>query len=92
MEISETGKEIAKKLKFKMFDVLTDEQMERMAELIDNPPDYIKKMSGRLKANTTNGQDGQWKPDENSWKPGDAIPEEYLEQRKERKKNFPKKQ
>ena len=29
-------------MKFKMFDVLTDELLERMTDLIDNPLDYMK--------------------------------------------------
>ena len=90
------AKEFASKLKFKMFDVLTDEQMERMADLIDNPPDYVKNALARIRkqmgADDNEELSGEWKPGINSWKPGDPIPKEYLEQRNERKKNFPKKQ
>ena len=93
-ELRESGKAFANKLKFKMFDVLTDEQMERMADLIDNPPDYIKKGLARIRKEMGTDEaeeSGEWKPGINSWKPGDPIPEEYLEQRKERKKSFPQK-
>ncbi len=93
-EVMESGKAFANKLKFRMFDVLTDEQMERMADFIDNPPDYVKNAVADIYQGTENNDssNGEWKPNLNSWKPGDPIPEEYLEQRKERKKNFPKKQ
>ena len=93
-EIRESGKAFASKLKFRMFDVLTDEQMERMADLIDNPPDYIKKVLARVRKEMGTDEaesSGEWKPGINSWKPGDPIPKEYLEQRKERKKSFPQK-
>jgi len=86
-EIMEFGKGLAKQLKFKMFDVLTDEQMERMADLIDNPPDYVKKLFPKRWKN----DGGEWKPNANSWKPGDGIPEEYLQHREEQKARFPRK-
>jgi len=93
-EMMESGKGFANQLKFKMFDVLTDEQMERMAQLIDNPPDYVKKMIAQIRKQMGNDDSptnasGEWKPNANSWKPGDPIPAEYLEQRQERR--FPKK-
>ena len=93
-EMMESGKGFANQLKFKMFDVLTDEQMERMAQLINNPPDYAKKMVAKIRKlmgndDSPTNASGEWKPNANSWKPGDPIPAEYLEQRQERR--FPKK-
>ena len=88
-ESMESGKELAKKLKFKMFDVLTDEQMERMAQLIDNPPDYVKKILRKWRGNGDNRTD-EWRPGANSWKPGDPIPEEYIKHREEQRR-FPRK-
>ncbi len=91
--IVEKGRAFSEKLKYKMFDVLTDEQMERMGQLIDNPPDYVKKMLAKMKerrgASGGSGGDGAWQPGLDSWKPGDPIPEEYKKQRKERR--FPSK-
>jgi len=90
-EMTESGKAFANSLKFRMFDVLTDEQMERLAELVDNPPEYVKKVIAHIRKQM--GEDdsqagGEWKPGPNSWKPGDAIPEEYRQQREERR--FPR--
>ncbi len=87
--IIEKGRGFSEKLKFKMFDVLTDEQMERMGQLIDNPPDYVGKMLAKMKERRGSGGDGNWQPGLDSWKPGDPIPEEYKKQRKERR--FPSK-
>ncbi|GHT10466.1 hypothetical protein FACS1894170_02580 [Planctomycetales bacterium] len=36
------GKGFVVQVKFKMFDVLTDEQMKKLQDLVDNPPDYVK--------------------------------------------------
>ena len=81
-EAVEYDKGFVNRLKFKMFDVLTDEQMKRMADLIDNPPDYVKKNFWR---NTI----GEWTPGPDSWKPGDGIPEEYIKHREEQRR-FPR--
>ncbi len=95
-EVMESGKAFINKLKFKMFDVLSDEQMERMGELIDNPPDYVKRLIERMHkemgSNDAAGSSGEWQPGLNSWKPGEPIPEEYRKERQERKNRFPKKQ
>ena len=86
-ETMEGTKEAADKLRSRMVDVLTVEQRKRMADLIDNPPDYIKKMQGSLRRGMEN--DGPWRPDANSWKPGDPIPEEFLQYREEQQR-FPR--
>jgi uncharacterized protein (DUF1778 family) len=39
----ESARELADKIKIKMFDVLTDKQWDRMVQLVDNPPEYAKK-------------------------------------------------
>jgi Ni/Co efflux regulator RcnB len=94
--ITETGKGLANQLKFKMFDVLTDEQWKRMIDLIDNPPDYVKKLLAERRkareaaANQTANKPGEWMPGPNSWRPGDPVPEQYRQQRNERQGHFPR--
>ncbi|MGL6195345.1 MAG: hypothetical protein ACRC2T_11045 [Thermoguttaceae bacterium] len=93
-ERNESNELFAHKLKFKMFDVLTDEQLERMSELINNPPDKYKSAIATIRERfraEAESQTGEWRPGINSWKPGDGIPEEYLQHRKERTQRFPKK-
>jgi hypothetical protein len=82
---------LASQFKTVMFDVLTDEQWNRLQKLLDNPPDYIKawrkKVYGvedAVKKNDT-GQPGP-----NSWRPGDPIPEQYRQERNERQGSFPR--
>jgi len=85
-ETMEGGKEIAGKLRSRMIDMLSDEQRKRMTDLIDNPPDYVIKMTGRLRNEADHGD--QWRPGPDSWKPGDGIPAEYLKHQEERR--FPR--
>ena len=90
-EIMGIGKDVADKLKIKMFDVLTDEQWNRMIGLIDNPPEYAKKLLAQVHKDmgTDNSKSDEWQPGPNSWRPGDPIPEGYRQQRQERGK-FPR--
>ena len=84
-DVMESGKKLAENLKIKMFDVLTDEQWNRMVDLIDNPPDYAKKMIAQLREHlgVNDSKPGEWAPGPNSWRPGDPIPEGYRQQRSE---------
>jgi Spy/CpxP family protein refolding chaperone len=88
-EMSTQGKLFSTQFKMKMFDVLTDEQWARLQELTDNPPEYIKAFREKMKALQGAGDTaGAWQPNADSWKPGEAIPEEYRQKRK--LKAFPK--
>ena len=87
-------KAFSARLKVKIFDVLTDEQMAKLKNLIDNPPEFVKKMKERQKREKAAMEgDGEsvWQPGIDSWKPGDAIPAGYLEEREQRKP-FPTKE
>jgi Spy/CpxP family protein refolding chaperone len=99
-EMMSKGKAFSTKFKIKMFDVLTDEQWNRLQNLIDNPPEHAKVFRAKLKEK--NGESAEketekpekkekevWVPGPNSWKPGDAIPEKYRQER-QTKGNFPR--
>jgi len=88
-KIMESSKKLADELKVEMFDVLTDEQWERLLELIDNPPDYVKRVIAQRRAEReqqkkANASSSGWQPGPNSWKPGDPVPEGYRQERQER--------
>ena len=89
-ELREINKDLANNLKVRMFDVLTDEQWERMLDLIDNPPDYIKRWISQFREamERDNTSTGTWQPGPGSWRPGDPIPEGYRIER-ERRSRFP---
>jgi hypothetical protein len=71
--------------KVQVFDILTDEQMARFVRLVNNPPEFAKKfMDKRKKVLGEQEESGGWQPGPNSWRPGDPIPEGYLQQREER--------
>jgi hypothetical protein len=84
-KVMKSGKKVSDEMKIKMFDVLTDKQWKRMIDLIDNPPDYVKKiLAERRKARENDAnKPGAWQPGPNSWRPGDPIPEQYRQQRQE---------
>ena len=88
-EINSQGKAFSAKINTKMFDVLTDEQWARLQKLIDNPPEYAKAFGKKMKEQQGASKKADvWAPGPNSWKPGDAIPEEYRQERNERRR-FP---
>ena len=83
------AQEFVKQFKFRMYDVLTDDQMSKMWDLINKPPKYMEKVIERLKKSyAKRSQSTGWQPGPDSWKPGDAIPADYIEHRKAK---FPKK-
>ena len=90
-----SGKKLANELKIRMFDVLTDAQWDRMIQLVDNPPEYVKKTITQTRKwreeidNLNNSKTNAWVPGPNSWRPGDPIPEQYRQERNERRR-FPK--
>ena len=83
IEYHELQTALTLKLKYRIFDVLTDEQYERVIQLVDNPPEDVKKILRKEKE--VNEKNGAWQPGPNSWKPGDPIPEGYRQQRSKRR-------
>jgi len=69
----------------RMFDVLTDEQWERLQYLVDNPPHLVH----RRAQEEPRRESDIWVPGTGSWRPGDPIPGAYRQQRNTRG-NFPR--
>ncbi|MCL2742740.1 MAG: hypothetical protein FWE67_02705 [Planctomycetaceae bacterium] len=77
--------------KFKVFDILTDEQLARLEKIVSNQPDYVKNWVQKMKKMM--GQAGGGEASNaflNSWKPGEPIPAEYKKARENKK--FPAKE
>jgi len=69
-----------------------------MLDLIDNPPDYVKKVIAQIRkemgtddssTDTPADTSGGWVPGPGSWRPGDGIPEGYRIERNTRSR-FPR--
>jgi len=73
----------------KVFDVLDDNQWNRLQDLIDNPPEYLAAFRNRL-AEEAAARGQMWQPGPDSWRPGMPVPESYRQQRNERR--FPRPQ
>jgi len=89
MATQEAGTAFTNRLRLRVSDILTDEQRERLERLINDPPEYIKKMQGRYLHHPQMTQDApqpesEWRPGPDSWKPGDGVPEEYVEEQRAR--------
>jgi len=101
-EVMESGRVFSEAVKVRMFDVLTDAQWRRMTALIDNPPEYMKKVIAEMRKQmgtddpqAANGQavsrqpGSGWAPGPGSWQPGDPIPMQYRIERETRSR-FPR--
>jgi hypothetical protein len=86
-EMQTTGQVFATQFKTKMFDILTDAQWKRLQELTDNPPEYAKIILKKMKEQRGESEKagaGAWQPGPDSWRPGQAIPEQYRQERNTR--------
>ncbi len=82
-ENMERGRKFTTLLKNRLMNVLTDEQLDKMQQLLDNTPDFVKQMLVEMKAQReANEKAGNWTPGPDSWRPGDGAPEEFKRQRK----------
>ena len=86
--INDQASSFMRDFKYKMYDILTDEQLITLQQMINNPSPYVKKLRDRLQKERAESKKDDWQPGINSWRPGDPVPKEYLEQRPQRKK-FP---
>ena len=88
-ENKERGSKFAARLKAKLMNVLTDEQLDKMQKMLDDTPDFAKKMlAGMRKSREALEKSDKWQPGPDSWRPGDGTPEEFKLERK--KGAFPK--
>lgn len=93
--IRERRKNLSTKYKEKFMNVLTDEQLDKMQHIIDNTSEFVKKRFekelgiSKVSQPEEKSQADPWQPGPDSWKPGDGLPEEFKQQRKEGR--FPQK-
>jgi hypothetical protein len=86
-EVTSQRERFVTQFKIKIFDVLTDEQWNRLQKLIDDPPEYLKAFRKKIADAVEKSQ--TWTPGPDSWQPGDPIPEHYRQERNMRSR-FPR--
>ena len=93
-EMQSSGMAFSTQFRTQMFDVLTDEQWQRLQNLIDNPPPHARVLIAKLReqrGETEKNESGVWVPGPGSWRPGDPIPEAYRQERNTERR-FPRPQ
>ena len=87
------GRDFQNRLK-DWFDILTIEQIDKLNRLINNPPDYAKKIMESIRRENGDppkiAEADKWEFLNRAWRPGDPLPEGYLQQRQERPRRFPR--
>jgi hypothetical protein len=78
----ERGTKFATLLQTRLMDVLTDEQLIKMQEILDATPQFAKKRIAELKALRTLAKlSPTYVPGPDSWRPGDPVPKEFMQER-----------
>jgi len=81
-EIVSSSRQFATQFKMKLFDVLTDEQWKRLQQLTDDPSEHIKILRKKLQTNMGRSEETEEQDKDAPWCSGDAIPEEYRQERR----------
>ena len=82
-DLRERGTKFTTLLQTRLMDVLTDEQLDKMAQILAETPKFIKKVRAEFQANQKAQQKlPTYVPGPDSWRPGDPVPEKFKEERK----------
>jgi hypothetical protein len=88
-DLQEQGTKMTTLLKNRLMNVLTDEQLDKMQKIMDESPEYVKKILAEFKARREAQQKSpDYIPGPDSWHPGDPLPVQFKEQRRVR--GFPR--
>jgi hypothetical protein len=88
-DLQEWGKKLVATLQTRLMDVLTDEQLDKMQKILDETPEFVKRILARLKADRAEQEKSPtFVPGPNSWRPGDPVPSQFKEER--RRSRFPR--
>jgi hypothetical protein len=83
MEFFERGTKLVTLLQNRMMNVLTDEQLIKMQKILDETPEFAKKIIAESKAKRAEQEKSpQYVPGPDSWRPGDPLPVQFKEERK----------
>lgn len=89
-ELDARGRGFVTRLKLRLMNVLTDEQLDKMQALIDGAPKFVKDyLAERKREREAREKSDDWQPGPDSWRPGDGSPKEFKKDRREGKIEFP---
>jgi hypothetical protein len=84
-DLHERGKKLVATLQNRLMDVLTDEQLDKMQKILDETPEFAKRILARFKAARAEQEKSPtFVPGPNSWRPGDPVPGQFKEERRSR--------
>jgi hypothetical protein len=87
-DLHNRGTKFVTLLQDRLMNVLTDEQLDKMGQILDETPAFIKKFLAQAKARREAAKKSPtWVPGPDSWQPGMPMPVEFKEQRRG---NFPR--
>ncbi|MDR3198522.1 MAG: hypothetical protein LBU34_11700 [Planctomycetaceae bacterium] len=84
-EKTELAQKFAVTLKIRLMNVLTDEQLDKMQEIINSKPDFIVSLLDKMnKQRLEREKKKQWDISPDVWRPGDGVPEQFKKERQNR--------
>jgi DNA-directed RNA polymerase beta' subunit len=90
-DLQERGKKLVATLQTRLMDVLTDEQLLKMQKILDETPEFVKKLLAQMKAvRVEQEKSPAYVPGPDSWRPGDPLPAQFKEERKRTGRGFPR--
>ena len=74
-DLQERGKKLVTILQNRLMNVLTDAQLGEMQKILDETPEFAKRIIAQFKAGReTQERSPVYVPEPNSWRPGDPLP------------------
>jgi ATPase subunit of ABC transporter with duplicated ATPase domains len=90
-ENSKKGQNFATRFRDRLMNVLTDAQLDKMQKIMDESPDFVKRMLQEGKQRkVAMAKSDEYRPGPDSWRPGDGTPAEFKRERQQRKFPVPK--
>jgi hypothetical protein len=91
IDLQEQGTKLASLLQNRLMNVLTDEQLDTMQKILDETPEFAKKLLVEAKARREEQKKSPiYVPGPDSWQPGMPLPVQFKEERKQGKFPRPK--
>ena len=81
MDLHEQGTKLMTLLRTRLMNVLTDEQLDRMQQIMDESPEFVKQVLAEFKKRReAQAKAPGYVPGPDSWRPGDPVPAQFKEE------------